>query len=139
MSCKQRSEISFFLFVVTAHLLTFRVCRSVSLGQRQEEKEGLTSHQVQDSNASRWERIKHDTDVQQGNWRLVEKVIRGPYLSKSNWPGLAEPRLESVASPGDSDSKLALNSLFWTSGHISRQPESSSQDPVDGYQADSTG
>ncbi|XP_036969297.1 uncharacterized protein LOC119027879 isoform X2 [Acanthopagrus latus] len=138
MSCKQRSEISFFLFVVTAHLLTFRVCRSVSLGQRQEEKEGLTSHQVQDSNASRWERIKHDTDVQQGNWRLVEKVIRGPYLSKSNWPGLAEPRLESVASPGDSDSKLALNSLFWTSGHISRQPESSSQDPVDGYQADST-
>lgn len=133
MSCKQRSEISLYLLVVTAHLFTFQVCRSVSLGQRPEEMEGLTSLQVQDSNASRWERIKHDTEVQQGNWRLVEKVIRGPYLSKSNGPGLTEPRLESVASPGGS------GSLFWTSGHISKQPESSSADPEDVYQADSTG
>lgn len=148
MSCKQRRETTLFLFVVTAYFHAFRVCLSVSLGQRED---GLRTHQVQESTAAGWERIQQHNDAQQGNWHSAERVIQGPNLRKSNQQSLKALRLESAASLGEplpyfsvpnlgeTDSDFALNSLSWSIGDISRQPRSPSSESEDEYQADFTG
>ncbi|XP_035515542.1 protein piccolo [Morone saxatilis] len=131
MSCKQKTENTSFLFVVSVYFYTFVVCYSVSLGQREE---GLTDYQVQESAATLLERIKQQDDVQLGNWRLVEQVISDPNVREST-----ELQPEPAAFPGEplpyfNVPKLGDTDSNWTIGDFSRKPRSE-----DKYQADFTG
>ncbi|KAL7404940.1 hypothetical protein ABVT39_021361 [Epinephelus coioides] len=113
----------------------FQVSHLVSLGQWEEV---FTADQLQESDATIWERIKQDDDSLQPHWR------------RSNPPGLAELRPQSAAFPGeplpyittptpDTDGNVDFNRLSWTAGHISPEPGSSAPDSEGGYQADFTG
>lgn len=127
MSRKQRRENILFLFVLTVYFYSFRVCHSVSLGQRED---GL-------------ERIKQDDGVQLGTWRLVEQIIQDTNLNKPT-----ELRPESAAfsreplpyfsDPILGETDFALDSLPWTRGD-GRRPRSSASDSPNGYQADFPG
>ncbi|XP_037621794.1 uncharacterized protein LOC119485994 [Sebastes umbrosus] len=135
MSCKQRrGKITLFLFVVNVYFYTFQVGHSVSLGQREEE-EGLP--EVQESPATRWERIQQDDDAQQRH--LDEQRRRGQSLLKSTRPGLTGLRPQSAVFPGEPIPYFRAPTLddssSWTVGNI----RSSASDPEDGYQADFTG
>ncbi|XP_078021007.1 uncharacterized protein LOC117255135 isoform X1 [Epinephelus lanceolatus] len=136
MSCKQRKDtIISILFIAAVYFHMFQVSHLVSLGQWEEV---FTADQLQESDATIWERIKQDDDSLQ------------PHQRRSNPPGLAELRPQSAAFPGeplpyittptpDTDGNVDFNRLSWTAGHISPEPGSSAPDSEGGYQADFTG
>lgn len=132
-----------FLFVVTLYLYTFPVCHSVSLGQR---RDGFSAYQDEESPpSSSWKRIKQDSDVQQGNWRLVEQVVKGANVHSSDQSPPHKVRRKSLAFHSnvpkldETGGNFAANSLSWAAGNVSLVPGSSVSGSEDGYQADFTG
>lgn len=124
MSRKPRKEKPWMLFVVVVYFLSFRVCRSISLGQRD----------------GRADRVEPDNDVRLGKWRWTGRDARDPNLNKSK-----ELPTESAASPTEKivfsvpmldETGFPLYNLSWTTGVIKQSRTSNSQD---GYQADFTG
>lgn len=128
MSGEQRRETSLSLLALAFYFYSFGVCQSASLWQREADLQ----------------RIKLDSDVQQGMWRLVGQINPDTHLNTS-----AEVGPETtIAFPGDtlsyfsdptlSESDLELDRLSWTVGD-SKQLKSFASGSPDGYQADFTG
>lgn len=124
MSRKPRKEKPWMLFVVVVYFLSFRACRSLSLGQRD----------------GRADRVESGNDVRLGNWRRTGRDPRDPNLNK---PKELPP--ESAASPTEKivfsvpmldETGFPLHNLSWTTGVIK---QSRTSNPPHGYQADFTG
>lgn len=127
MSGEQRRERSLSLLALAFYFCSFGVCQSANLWQREADVQ----------------RIKEDSDVQQGKRRLVGQINPDTHLNIS-----AEVGPEPTTFPGDtlsyfggptlSESDLALDRLSGTVGDSKLLKSSASNSP-DGYQADSTG
>ncbi|XP_029018094.1 uncharacterized protein LOC114862177 [Betta splendens] len=148
MSFKLIREVALFLFVPTLYLYTFRVCHSVSLGQRAGD---FTSHRVQESPPSTsWREIKRHDDAHQAEWRWAEHVTRGARADTSNRSPPHQVPVKSSDLPGntlpqskarevdETGSDFAGSSLSWAAGNASLVPRSSAP-ASGGYQADFTG
>ncbi|KAK2816943.1 hypothetical protein Q5P01_025134 [Channa striata] len=125
-----------FLFVAALCLSLFQLCLSVSLGPREDV---FSAYQSQDFPPSR-KRIERDGDVQPGNWRLVESVIKGANVRTLNQDRPQKRRRESVSRPKRPPPFLSdPSSWSWAPGNVSVWPPSSASHVKDGYQSDFTG
>lgn len=121
---KPRKEKPWMLFVIVVYFLSFRVCRSVSLGQRDRPAD----------------RVESDNDVRLGNWRWTGRDAQDPNRNESK-----EIPPESAASPTEKilfsvpmldETGFPLYNLSWITGVIKQSRTSNSPH---GYQADFTG
>lgn len=128
MSCKEKSEATLFLFLVTICFYTVQVCSSTSLRQW---TDGINTYRV------------HDRDFRQGRF--------GQYLRKSKRGDFSELRPEPIASPGEpfpyfsfshlagTGGKFEQTRLPWSFGNVSTPQRLRRSYTEDGYRGDFTG